>query len=255
MSNELSPDPKLINRLESLRQKISSEQKESIGHAQEKGDDSYSKKCDELLDYLTKVARDISRRRYGDPQEIFELTKTGIYPERIYELAESFGMMIVKIEARELRLEQTIEKLKQLNEHLQLEFDARTKIEKELQAYRNDLESLIQKRTDELLKTNEMLKTEVLERQAIDEDRKKLVDDLQEALDNIKTLKGLIPICSSCKNIRDDKGFWNEVEVYLGKHTDIEFSHSLCPDCMKKHYPEEYKRLQDKGKLDLSSGM
>ncbi|MDO9578766.1 MAG: hypothetical protein Q7J16_12860, partial [Candidatus Cloacimonadales bacterium] len=164
---------------------------------------------------------------------------------------ESFGMMIVKVEARELRLEQIIEKLQNLNAHLQSEFDTRTKIEKELQGYRDNLESLIRERTDELMKTNEMLKIEILERQAIDEDRKKLVDDLQEAIDNIKTLKGLIPICSSCKNIRDDKGYWNDLGVYISEHSEIEFSHSLCPDCLKKHYPEEYKRLQEKGKLVL----
>jgi len=251
MNNDLTPDSKLLNRLESLRQKISNEQKESLDHAQKQGQGNYDKKVDELLDYLSKVAKDISRRRYGDPQEIFELTKTGIYPEQVYELAESFGMMIVKVEARELRLEQTIDKLKELNAHLQTEYENRSKIEKELQAYRDNLESLIRERTDELMKTNEMLKTEVLERQAIDEDRKKLVDDLQEALNNIKTLKGLIPICSSCKNIRDDKGYWNDLEIYISEHSDIEFSHSLCPDCLKKHYPEEYKRLQEKGKLVL----
>lgn len=251
MNNDLTPDSKLINRLESLRQKISDEQKESLDHAQKKGNDSFNKKVDELLDYLSKVARDISRRRYGDPQEIFELTKTGVYPEQVYELAESFGMMIVKVEARELRLEQTIEKLQELNNHLQTEYEKRTEIEKELQAYRNNLESLIRERTDELMKTNEMLKTEVLERQTIDEDRKKLVDDLQEALNNIKTLKGLIPICSSCKKIRDDQGYWNDVEIYISENSDIEFSHSLCPDCLKKHYPDEYQRLQEKGRLIL----
>jgi len=251
MNSDLTPDSKLLNRLESLRQKISNEQKESLDHAQKQGQGNYNKKVDELLDYLSKVAKDISRRRYGDPQEIFELTKTGIYPEQVYELAESFGMMIVKVEARELRLEQTIEKLQELNAHLQTEYDNRTKIEKELQVYRDNLESLIRERTDELMKTNEMLKTEILERQAIDEDRKKLVDDLQEALDNIKTLKGLIPICASCKKIRDDNGYWNDLELYVNEHSEIEFSHSLCPDCLKKHYPEEYKHLLEKDKLIL----
>lgn len=251
MTDKITIDPKMLNRLESLRQKISDEQKEIFNQSQNTEETDYTKKVDELLDYLSKVARDISRRRYGDPSEIFELTKTGVYPERIYELAESFGMMIVKVEARELRLEQTIAKLQELNTHLQAEIDARIKIEKELQVYRDDLETLIGERTEELLKTNELLKTEILERRKIDEERVKLIEDLQNALDNIKTLKGLIPICSSCKNIRDDQGYWNELEVYISKHSDIEFSHSLCPDCMKKYYPEEYKRLLQKGKLIL----
>jgi len=239
MNKELAHDSKLIDRLESLRKKISEEQQASITKAKSNGDEPYQQKVDELLDYLTSVARDISRRRYGDPQEIFELTKTGIYPERINELAESFGMMIVKVEARELRLEQTIEKLKDLNEQLQRESDERIAIEIELKKYRDNLEHMIQERTDDLMKANELLKIEILERQKINEERKKLVDDLQEALDNIKTLNGLIPICSSCKNIRDDKGYWNQLENYISENSDIIFRHSLCPDCLKKHYPEE----------------
>lgn len=249
MIKNLTPDPNLISRLETLRHKISEEQKQSIEKAKADGTSSYQQKTDELLDYLTNIARDISRRRYGDPEEIFELTKTGVYPERIYELAESFGMMIVKVEARELRLEQTIEKLKILNDQLRQESDKRSKIEEELKLHRDDLEKLILERTDELMKANEMLKIEILERQEIDEDRKKLVDDLQEALDNIKTLKGLIPICSSCKNIRDDKGYWSDLETYIMANTGIEFSYSLCPDCMEKHYPDEFKRLKEKAKI------
>lgn len=249
MSKELMPDPKLLKRLESLRQKITQEQQDSLEHARQKGAESYNQKVDELLDYLSDIARDISRQRYGDPDEIFELAKTGVYPEKISELAESFGMMIVKVEARELHLEQTIDKLKKLNSQLEAEYEARTKIEQELMNYRNNLEALIQSRTSELMKTNEMLKTEILERKAIDEERKKLVDDLQDALNNIKTLKGLIPICASCKKIRDDQGYWNELEIYISRNADIEFSHSLCPDCLKKHYPEEYERMVEKGKL------
>jgi len=249
MNKNLAPDPDLIGRLETLRSKISEEQKQSIEKAKTDGASSYQQKTDELLDHLTKIARDVSRRRYGDPEEIFELTKTSVYPERIYELAESFGMMIVKVEARELRLEQTIEKLKILNDQLRQECDKRSKIEEELKLHRDDLEKLILERTDELMKANEMLKIEILERQEIDEDRKKLVDDLQEALDNIKTLKGLIPICSSCKNIRDDKGYWNDLETYIMTNTGIQFSYSLCPDCMEKYYPDEFKRLKEKGKI------
>jgi hypothetical protein len=57
-------------------------------------------------------------------------------------------------------------------------------------------------------------------------------------LSRIETLRGIVPICSYCKQIRDDKGYWNQVEAYVAKHTDAEFSHGICPDCMKKHYPE-----------------
>ena len=58
--------------------------------------------------------------------------------------------------------------------------------------------------------------------------------DLQRALDNIKTLKGLVPICAYCKSIRDDKGFWQQLEAYVSQHSEAEFSHGICPSCLKK---------------------
>ena len=73
---------------------------------------------------------------------------------------------------------------------------------------------------------------------------------LQEALDNIKTLKGFIPICASCKKIRDDEGFWEQVEVYVRDHTEAEFSHGICPDCAHELYPEFYGKL-DKCRKDI----
>ncbi len=63
------------------------------------------------------------------------------------------------------------------------------------------------------------------------------VDELRQALDQIKTLQGILPICSSCKKIRDDRGYWNQVEVYISDHTDAEFTHGICPECVKKLYP------------------
>ena len=67
-------------------------------------------------------------------------------------------------------------------------------------------------------------------------EREKLITKLQEALDNIKTLKGLLPICANCKKIRDDKGYWNQIEAYIRDHSDAEFSHSICPLCADKLY-------------------
>ena len=62
--------------------------------------------------------------------------------------------------------------------------------------------------------------------------------DLEEAVKEIKTLKGIIPICASCKNIRDDKGYWNQIESYIKEHSDADFSHSICPECAEKLYPD-----------------
>ena len=67
--------------------------------------------------------------------------------------------------------------------------------------------------------------------------------ELQKALNEVKTLRGFIPICSSCKKIRDDKGFWQQVEIYISAHSDAVISHGICPECVNKLYPEF---LQDK---------
>jgi len=72
---------------------------------------------------------------------------------------------------------------------------------------------------------------------------------LQEALDNVKKLQGMLPICSVCKKIRDDQGYWNQIEVYLKIHSDILFTHGICPQCVEKTYGNEvwYKKpKQDK---------
>jgi hypothetical protein len=57
-------------------------------------------------------------------------------------------------------------------------------------------------------------------------------------MEEIKTLRGFVPICANCKKIRDDKGYWEQVETYVSKHTEAQFSHSICPECMRKLYPE-----------------
>ena len=75
---------------------------------------------------------------------------------------------------------------------------------------------------------------------------KHLADELKTALQSIKTLSGLLPICASCKNIRDDDGYWHQVESYIRAHTNVDFSHSICPDCMKKLYPRFAKDKPEK---------
>jgi PAS domain S-box-containing protein len=75
-------------------------------------------------------------------------------------------------------------------------------------------------------------------RKQAEEEREKLILELQDALAKVKTLSGLLPICASCKKIRDDKGYWNQIEVYIRDHSEAEFSHGLCPDCAKKYFPE-----------------
>lgn len=78
-----------------------------------------------------------------------------------------------------------------------------------------------------------------------DAEQKRLIKELQKALASIKTLSGLIPICASCKKIRDDQGYWNQLEVYISEHSAAEFSHGICPDCAVKMYPG-YQKKEDK---------
>jgi len=74
----------------------------------------------------------------------------------------------------------------------------------------------------------------------------RLLADLQEALRNVRTLAGLLPICCGCKRIRDDAGYWQEVEKYVAQHTHAEFTHGFCPDCVGRLYPEYRPRDRDK---------
>jgi len=79
---------------------------------------------------------------------------------------------------------------------------------------------------------------DVTERKRIEEEREQLIKKLQAALADVKTLSGLVPICANCKQIRDDKGFWMQVESYIQERSQARFSHGICPDCMKKLYPK-----------------
>ena len=96
---------------------------------------------------------------------------------------------------------------------------------------------------DKLLKEfNEKIELTVRQRivelEHANRELKKTLEQLQEAFDKVKTLKGIVPICASCKRIRDNKGYWNQIESYFKEHADVDFSHGICPECSKKLYPE-----------------
>ena len=71
-----------------------------------------------------------------------------------------------------------------------------------------------------------------------DKEKSEVIVMLSKAIEEVKTLSGFLPICASCKNIRDDKGYWNQIESYIRDRSDADFSHSICPECTKKLYPE-----------------
>lgn len=78
----------------------------------------------------------------------------------------------------------------------------------------------------------------ITERRQAEQEKTELISELQCSMAEIKKLSGFIPICSSCKKIRDDKGYWQQVEQYVSERSEAQFSHGICPDCMKKLYPE-----------------
>ena len=92
-----------------------------------------------------------------------------------------------------------------------------------------------------------------IERKQDEAEREQLIRELQNALTQVKTLSGLLPICSGCKKIRDDQGYWNRIETYISEHSGAQFSHGICPDCAKKYFPD-YTASLDWDKLRSNPG-
>jgi hypothetical protein len=90
---------------------------------------------------------------------------------------------------------------------------------------------------DGLDKTSIIIR-DITERKRAEHEREELIGALKEALANIKTLRGLLPICASCKKIRDDSGYWRQIEAYIQAHSDAVFTHGICPDCMARLYDD-----------------
>ena len=80
-------------------------------------------------------------------------------------------------------------------------------------------------------------------RNHVETEHERLILELEEALERIKTLDGLLPICAQCKKIRDDSGYWNQIEGYIASHSKAEFSHSVCPTCARQLYPDHYDKM------------
>jgi hypothetical protein len=83
---------------------------------------------------------------------------------------------------------------------------------------------------------------DVTERKQSEEKQKQLVLELKEALAKVKALSGFLPICASCKKIRDDEGYWEQMEKYISEHSEAQFSHGICPECAQKLYRQLYKK-------------
>ena len=82
---------------------------------------------------------------------------------------------------------------------------------------------------------------DITDRKVLEAERDELIESLKKALNEIKTLRGILPLCAYCKKIRDDEGYWEQVEIYIRKHSEADVSHGICPDCVKKHFPNVVK--------------
>jgi len=121
----------------------------------------------------------------------------------------------------------------------------KTAAEGALRQAHDELEERVETRTQELSLANEALSQEIITRRAAETEKERLITELTEALQQVKTLSGLLPICSSCRQIRDDDGKWRKVEDYFQMRTDAEFTHGICPKCAKRLYPDLYDQLDE----------
>ncbi len=99
-----------------------------------------------------------------------------------------------------------------------------------------------------------IISQDVTDRVRAERDREQLIRELRRALDEVETLRELLPICASCKKIRDDQGYWNTIEDYFSDRRNIDFSHTMCPDCMQRLYPEIWLKMCNRNEAGCSRG-
>lgn len=117
-------------------------------------------------------------------------------------------------------------------------------ITNELSSATRELEKakkILQLRAEELERANERLNREIEQRIRTQREKEMVIADLEKALAEVKRLSGMLPICASCKKIRDDEGYWRQIEAYISSHSEAQFSHGICPECAMELYPELYE--------------
>lgn len=155
---------------------------------------------------------------YGDPELDLEAMRVGAWD------------LLVKSQINPDILERAIR-------HAVQQWQAQDRI-RELNA---ELEQRVQARTLALSQANESLHLEIRKRQAIEEEQTRTIEQLRTALAEVRVLSGLLPICAHCKRIRDDKGYWNQLENYITQRTAAQFTHGICPDCVRTFEKEWQK--------------
>jgi hypothetical protein len=112
--------------------------------------------------------------------------------------------------------------------------------------YVSHMRKRLRMKNEGIKEAHKELTIEMEERRKAQEEKDNLIVELRKALGEVKTLSGMLPICSSCKKIRDDKGYWNKIESYIRSHSEVQFSHGICPDCAKKLYPDIVAEKENK---------
>jgi methyl-accepting chemotaxis protein len=163
---------------------------------------------------VTAYAASLSSESLGNP---LVMPKEKGQPDELNELTDAINLM---------------------QRDLHYAFKHQKSLEERLRKHKGALEETIAQRTSSLRNSNEQLHREIRERKKIEEEREKLIGELQKALAEVRQLSGLLPICSNCKKIRDDKGYWNLLESYISRHSEAVFTHSICPECVRKLYPD-----------------
>jgi hypothetical protein len=150
----------------------------------------------------------------------------------------------IKDELKNLRYERMMASEQDLAAKVDQKTAELLKAKKEIELHSKILEQKVTERTADLVEMNKKLQNEIETRKEAETKKELLIFDLQKTLEEVKVLRGFLPICSSCKKIRDDSGYWNQIETYISEHSEAQFSHSICPQCVEKLYGDEdwYKK-------------
>jgi len=138
-------------------------------------------------------------------------------------------------------LQQRNVQLERTNRQLKEEVDIRREKESQLSIYKDELEEKVKSRTKDLSDINDKLQSEIMFRRHTEAEKEKVILKLEGALNQIKSLSGLFPVCIKCKKIRDDTGYWYQLAQYLEKYSETEFRESICGECSKKYYARFYE--------------
>lgn len=210
---------------------------------------------------MQKAAAHLAAVVESSDDAIISKTLTGIIlswnkaAEKIYgytaeEIVGQSGLILVP-PARKAEFEESLEKIRH-GEHV-TRFDT-VRVRKDGAPVEVSVTlSPIASPTGEIIGASSIAR-DITERRNEEAERLKLIEDLTEALAQAKTLRSLLPICASCKKIRDDHGYWQKLEVYFQQHEHIDFSHGLCPECANRLYPEFVHHRTDSGNGSAAVG-